>query len=199
MKRKRVRWIGLVFFFIPLLVSVIAKSPPVLMAAPGTIAAQVLPEVAPSAQSSVTVSGTYEDPLGLFQVAILENYSVSLASGSPVFHNGNGSLAYSVVRVPLPSASPISEIGLVEAARRTFEKGEGFQTQTFNSIPGNGTRINWTGRFSQGTAPPRPLSGTILASQRDAAVYLLMVAAFEDSASQVPEVLSILADTMTIP
>lgn len=198
MKRRYVGWMGLAVFFITLSIMMSGGLRPVLTTTPRVVVAQESSEVAPAIQSAIAIGGTYEDPLGLFKVAILENYSVSTAAGSPVFQTGDGSLAYSVVRVPLQSESPLSEIGLVEVVQQTFAKGEGFQTQTFSAIPGNGLQIEWTGRLSQGAASPQPLSGTILVMQTEADAYLLMVAALDAAASQVPGVLSVLADTLTI-
>lgn len=145
-----------------------------------------------------TLSGTYEDPQGNFQIGILAGYSVSSAGGAPLFQNADGSLAYSVVRVPLNSGNPLSDIGLVEVARRTLANGEGFQTQTFSAVAGGGLQIAWSGRLSQGGGPPQPVSGTILAKQQGADVYLMVVAALEAAAPQVSEMIALLSDTLTI-
>lgn len=148
--------------------------------------------------SGLTLSGTYEDPQGSFQVGILEGFSVSSVGGSPLFQNDTGSLAYSLVRVPLNTEAPLPDIGLVEVTRQALNNGEGFQTQAFSSVPGGGLQIAWTGRLSQGSAPPQPLSGVILAKQQGAEVYLLVVAALEDAVPQVPQVVSLLSDSLTI-
>jgi len=161
--------------------------------------AQESSESEPSSEGGgPAVTGTYEDPQGAFQVGILDGYSVSSAAGSPLFQASDGSLAYSIVRLPLTSDVPLSEIGLVEVAEQTLGDGEGFQTQTFSTVAGGGLQIAWTGRYTQGGAPPQPISGTILVKQQGAEVYLLAVAALEPAVAQVPAVVSTLAETLTI-
>ncbi|NER78613.1 MAG: hypothetical protein F6K42_03365 [Leptolyngbya sp. SIO1D8] len=156
-------------------------------------------EVNPDLESELIVSGLYEDPQGKFQIGILDGYAVSTAAGSPLFQLGDGSLAYSVIRVPLDSESPLAEIGLVEIAQQTLGRGEGFQTQTFSTVPGGGLQIFWTGRFSrQSSAPPQPISGTLLVKQQGAEAYLLIVAAFEDAVAQVPRIITTLTNTLVI-
>ena len=165
---------------------------------PGLILAQT-PEAPPALEAAQpALSGTYEDPQGQFQVGILEGYTVSTTAGSPLFQLPDGSLAYSVVRVPLSSDAPLPDIALVETARQALGNGEGFQTQTFTPVPGGGLQIAWSGRLSQGAAPPQPVSGTVLAKQQGAIAYLIVVAALESGAPQVPQVVSTLVDTLQI-
>lgn len=146
----------------------------------------------------IPITGNYEDPQGNFQVGLLEGYATRSAAGSPLFQNDDGSLAYSIVRVPLESETQLSEIGLVEIAQQTLGQGEGFQTQTFNTLPDGAVQIDWLGRLSQGTAPPQPVSGTILAKQQGAAAYLIVVAALDAAVEQVPDIVSTLADTLVV-
>jgi len=153
-----------------------------------TLTAPVLPPI----------SGTYEDPRGTFQIGIIDGYSVSTAGGAPLFQSEGGELAYSVLRVPLNSANDLSDIALVEIARQTLANGEGFRTQTFSSVTGGGLQINWSGRLSQGAAPPEPVSGTILAKQQEADVYLVIVSALEPAAAQIGQVLDVLSGTLTL-
>jgi hypothetical protein len=150
------------------------------------------------AATSPVISGTYQDPQGNFQVGILEGFSVNSVGGAPLFQNADGSLAYSVVSVPLSSANPLPDIGLVELARQVLDNGEGFQTQTFSSVAGGGLQIAWTGRLSQGGGPPQPVAGTILAKQQGENVYLMVVAALDTVMPQVPPTVSVLSDTLTI-
>lgn len=169
----------------------------------GTATAAV-PIIAQGAENEFTVareltlSGIYEDPQGTFQIGILDGYSINTVSGSPLFQTGDGSLAYSVVQVALATEVPLSDIGLVDIAQRTFGRGEGFQTQTFNTVPGGGVQITWTGQLSQGRTPPQPLSGTILVKQQATAAYLLIVAAADDATAQVPAVIATLIETLTL-
>ena len=162
--------------------------------------AQETPEAAPVPDSgpALVISGTYEDPQGKFQVGILDGYTVSSAAGSALFQLGDGSLAYSVIWVPLNSDSPLPDIGMVDIAQETLGRGEGFQTQTFSTVPGGGLQIAWTGRLSQGTVPPQSVSGRILVKQQGAEAYVLVVAALEDDSAQVPAIVSTLMETLVI-
>lgn len=155
-------------------------------------------ETGQAASNGVPISGTYEEPQGRFQVGIIDGYSVSSAGGSPLFQQGDGGLAYSVVRVPLSSETPLSDVGLAEITEQTLGQGEGFQAQTFDNVPGGGLQIAWTGRLSQGAAPPQPVGGLVLAKQEGSAAYLLVIAALEDAAGQVPSVAASLAATLEI-
>ena len=201
MKQRAFWWTGLAAIALALSVLVGSAWQVGLSAAPPHIlqVAQEVPEVETFApETALALVGNYEDPQGNFQVGLLEGYTTSSAAGSPLFQNGDGSLAYSVIRVPLNSDTLLSEIGLVEIAQQTLGQGEGFQTRTFNTVPEGGVQIAWVGRLSQGAAPPQPVSGTILAKQQGVDTYLLVVAALEDAVEQVPQVVSTLTDTLVI-
>lgn len=144
------------------------------------------------------VSGSFEDPKGQFQIGILGGYTVSSVGGNPLFQATDGSLAYTVAVAPLPTASS-PEAAMVAAAQSTFGDGEGFVTGDVQPIPGGGVRINWTGRLSQGAAPPQPITGEIFARQRQAEVFLLMVAATGTSEAQVADAINTLGSTLTVP
>jgi len=197
MNRRSLGWIGMVA--IALILSLFISSRPGLMR-PATssetapLAQATADETAPVAIAS-PLSGTYEDPQGAFQIGLLEGVITTTTGGVPLFALPNGSLAYSVIRLPLESDTPLSEVALVALARQTLDNGEGFQTQTFTSVP-EGLQIAWTGRLSQGSGPPQPVSGSILASQQGADVYLLVVAALESASDQVPQTLVTLADSL---
>ncbi|RZM79737.1 hypothetical protein [Leptolyngbya iicbica] len=157
--------------------------------------AQTTPEETVSADGAApALSGTYEDPQGNFQIGLLEGVTTTTAGGSPLFTLPDGSLSYSVVQLPLESEAPLPEVTLVALANQALNNGEGFQTQTFTAVP-RGLQIEWTGRLSQRGAP-QPVSGSILANQQGATVYLLVVAALEDATAQVPQTLVTLADSL---
>jgi hypothetical protein len=160
-----------------------------------SLLAQTTTEATVGADEAVPVlTGTYEDPQGNFQIGLLEGVATTMAGGSPLFTLPDGSLSYSVVPLPLESETPLPEVTLVALANQALNNGEGFQTQTFTAVP-QGLQIEWTGRLSQRGAP-QPVSGSILASQQGATVYLLVVAALEDAAAQVPQTLVTLADSL---
>ncbi|MEM9505981.1 MAG: hypothetical protein AAGA01_18750 [Cyanobacteria bacterium P01_E01_bin.43] len=201
MNRRSMGWMGLAAIALTLSLwigqswqanSVAISSEPLPLAQATTEELPVLESAAAS------ISGVYEDPQGNFQIGILDGVTVSSVSGSPLFQTADGSLAYGVVRIPLTSDGPVSDIGLVALAQQTLGNGEGFQTQSFIPVPEGGLQIPWSGRLSQGNAPPQPVSGTVLAKQQGATVYLLTIAALESAAPQVPQVLSTLSDTLTI-
>ncbi|MFQ4137427.1 hypothetical protein PGN35_014015 [Nodosilinea sp. PGN35] len=145
------------------------------------------------------VSGSFADPQGRFQIGIFEGYSVSSAGGNPLFQAADGSLAYTVAVAPLPSALT-PEAALVAAAESTFGAGEGFVAgDDVQPIPGGGIRINWTGRLSQGAAPPQPITGKIFARQRGESVFLLLVAATQTAEPQLSDAINALGGTLTVP
>ena len=145
------------------------------------------------------VSGSFADPQGRFQIGILDGYSVSSAGGSPLFQAADGSLAYTVAVAPLPTA-PTPDAALIAAAESTFGAGEGFVAgDDVQPIPGGGIRINWSGRLSQGAAPPQPITGKIFARQRREEVFLLLVAATSAAEPQLSDAINALGGTLTVP
>ncbi|WP_017302200.1 hypothetical protein [Nodosilinea nodulosa] len=144
------------------------------------------------------VSGSFEDPQGRFQVGIIDGYSVSSVGGNPLFQAADGSLAYTVAVAPLLAAST-PEAAMVAAAERTFGDGEGFVAGDVQPIPGGGIRVNWTGRLSQGAAPPQPITGKIFARQHGAEVFLLLVAATSAGEAQVSDAIIALGSTLIVP
>ena len=168
------------------------------VSAQGPVLAQAPVEEPPApVVAAPAFSGTYEDPQGTFQIGILEGATTTTISGAPLFTLPDGGLAYSVVRLPLGSDTPLSEVALVALARQTLNTGEGFQTQTFTAVP-QGLQIAWTGRLSQGAGPPQPMQGSMLVRQAGAEVYLLVVAALEAANAQVPPTLVALADSLEV-
>jgi hypothetical protein len=123
---------------------------------------------------------------------------MSMVSGSPLFQKQDGSAAYSIVRVPLTGDAPLADIALVEIVQRSLGRGEGFQTQAFNPLPGGGLQIAWTGRLSQGATPAKPVSGTVLAKQQRAQVFLVVVAALETAVNELPQVAASVFNSLTL-
>ncbi|HZG37354.1 MAG TPA: hypothetical protein VEZ50_01620 [Nodosilinea sp.] len=144
------------------------------------------------------VSGSFEDPQGRFQIGILDGYSISSVGGSPLFQAADGSLAYTVAVASLPTASS-PNAAMVAAAQSTFGRGEGFVAGDVQPISGGGVRINWAGRLSQGAAPPQPITGKIFARQREAQVFLLLVAATSAGEAQVSDAINALGSTLIVP
>lgn len=147
------------------------------------------------------IAGNFDDPQGRFQIGIFEGYQVSRAGNAPLIQDPDGSLAYTVAIAPLPSgAAMATEADLVQVTQQTFGQGEGFTTGDVQAIPGGGIRINWTGRLSQGAAPPQPIAGKVFARQRDGSAFLLMVAATAArEEAQVSDAIVTLGSTLTVP
>ncbi|HEY9735050.1 MAG TPA: hypothetical protein V6D06_02165 [Trichocoleus sp.] len=154
----------------------------------------------PAPASTPSLSGTYTDPQERFEVGILEAMTISSAGSSPLFQRPDGNLAYTVVVVPLApgTADPLPDVALVRAAEDAFGAGEGFQTTGFQSVAGGGLQIGWTGRFSQGAAPAKPIMGTILAKQQGAEIFLLMVAGIDTGMEEVTSAIASLAPTLKV-
>ncbi|MBD0268462.1 MAG: hypothetical protein ICV77_09220 [Cyanobacteria bacterium Co-bin8] len=167
-------------------------------AAQAQLSAQT-PTPTPTAPAApLPLGGTFTDPQARFEIGLLETMTVSSAGGSPLFQRPDGSLAYTVVVVPLApgSADPLPDVALVRAAEEAFGSGEGFQTTGFQAVNGGGLQIGWRGRLSQGSAPPAPVTGTILAKQQGENVFLLTVAATDAGAAQVGDAIASLAPTL---
>ena len=196
MNRRSLGWMGIAA--IALIMSLLIGSRSGFMsptvASQGAALAQAPADETTVVEAVPTFSGVYEDPQGTFQIGILEGTTNTTAGGSPLFTVTDGSLSYSVVQLPLDSEAPLPDVTLVTLANQALNNGEGFQTQTFTTVP-QGLQINWTGRLSQGSRPPQPVSGSLLANQQGATVYLLVVAALEDAAAQVPQTLVTLAES----
>ncbi|MDA0673698.1 MAG: hypothetical protein O3C67_08360 [Cyanobacteria bacterium] len=191
MKKRRLWWFGLLVIA---LVGVLWGRAPGLQSAIATTSSvtQTLaqaPEAAPPPE--LVLSGTYQDEGERYQIALAEGFQVAKAAASPVFTGPDGSLAYSVVVVPVATETPLAEIALVELVQSTFGRGEGFQTQSFSPVEG-GIQVNWTGNFTPSMPPSVPMTGAVVAQQRGDAVYLVMVAAQATAEAQVPAALSAL-------
>jgi len=166
---------------------------------PPTAAAQNAPPPT-LAPAMPMLAGNFDDPQGRFQIGIFEGYQVSRAGNAPLIQSPDGSLAYTVAVAPLPAGAAIAtEADLVQVTQQTFGQGEGFTTGDVQAIPGGGIRINWTGRLSQGAAPPQPITGKVFARQRNGSAFLLMVAATADREAQVSDAIVTLGGTLTVP
>jgi hypothetical protein len=172
---------------------------------PWSTASQVLAQNNPPPEALAPalpmVGGQFEDPQSRFQVGILDGYQVSTVSGSPMFQAADGSLAYTVVVVPQPAGTPdpLPDRHLALIANETFGDGEGFMASNLQSIPGGGIQLDWTGRLSQGNAPPQPVAGKVFVNQRGSNVYLLLVAATEAGMPQVNDAITTLGGTLRVP
>ena len=166
----------------------------------GSVVAQGNPPPPTLAPALPMVSGQYQDPQGRFQVGIFDGYQVSTVADAPLLQAPDGSLAYTVAVSPLPpDRAALSEAELVAIAEQTFRHGEGFLLGPPQPIAGNGVQISWTGRLTQGNAPPQPIAGQIYARQRGESIFLLLVAATDAAQAQVSDAIAALGSTLTVP
>lgn len=201
MKRRHLWWLGLVAIaLIGVLLGRGSAMTPAHATSRPELVAQIMaqdaaPETAP--ETGLVLSGTYRDDGERYQIGLADGYQLDQAAGAPVFTAPDGALAYSVVVAPLATETPLADIALVELVQATFGRGEGFQTQTFTPVEG-GLQVNWTGNFTPAMPPSIPMTGAVVAQQRGTAVYLLMVAAQEQAADQVPTTLSALLSSLQV-
>lgn len=146
------------------------------------------------------LAGNYEDNSGLFQVGILEDFTVSNAGAAPLFESGDGNVAYTVAVAPIDfSATPtgLSSEALVRVAERVFGRGEGFRIQSAEPTLNNGTLMEWIGSLTVG-GQTQPMRGSIIARQAGSNVVVLLVAATETGAETLTSVTGTLAESLEI-
>jgi hypothetical protein len=157
--------------------------------------AVVIPDIEP-----LPISGTYSDDAEVFEIAILEEFTVSSAGSAPLFESPDGNLAYTVVVVPVDfdaSPEPLPPDALVEVAQEVFERGEGFRTTGFQPGPEGGAIIDWLGRLTIG-GQAQPVGGQIIARQSDNNVVLLLITATEPAAEILPAATATLAASLQL-
>lgn len=155
-----------------------------------------------AAAEPFALGGSYDDPQGRYQVAILNGFSVNTYAGSPVFEAADGRLAYTVVTVPIAPDSDepvgtVTDATLAQAARDTFDDGEGFQTTGFQQLEEGGIQISWLGSLSQGGST-QGMQGVILSRQAGNRIYLLAVAATPEGYDQIESAIATLAPTLEL-
>jgi hypothetical protein len=146
------------------------------------------------------IKGEYKDPEGRFRIGILEGYRQSQLAGSVLIEAMDGSLAYAPIGVPAaiglnnPLVTPqVTEDLLSQAAKTTFQQGESFQVTGQQSIPG-GLKVDWTGKLTI-AGKTQPLTGVILAKPTNGGVLLLLIAATESGAKNLPGAVTALLDS----
>ncbi|MGP1387678.1 MAG: hypothetical protein ACTS2F_29340 [Thainema sp.] len=192
--------------------SLSAPSPAASPTAPADPAATPAPTAAPTPLPVPTepvvelefeplpLSGNYEDDSGLFQVGILEGFTVSRAAAAPLFESGDGHIAYTVAIAPIDfSTTPtdLSNEALVRVAERVFGRGEGFRIQSVEPTANNGTLMEWLGSLTVGGAT-QPMQGSIIAQQAGSNVVLLLIAATDTGAETLTSVTGTLAESLEI-
>ncbi|KAM3093303.1 hypothetical protein ACKFKG_20055 [Phormidesmis sp. 146-35] len=170
------------------------------LVAPSPLSPSYPQGVAPVSPASTApplpVSGEYKDPEGRFKIGILQNYKVSPLAGSVLIESPDGSLAYTVL---VRSQGQLALQGtdndaLVKIAQTAFQQGEGFQPGQWQAIPG-GIKLDWTGSLTI-AGKSQPIGGTILVRQLPTDVAMILIAATQTAAGQVPSAISALVDSL---
>ena len=151
------------------------------------------PEVEEPTAPTLPVGGTYEDPSGFYQVAILEGYKVSSTGRSPLFESPDGELAYTVLRLPRITKQRLTDGILAQIAIEELTQGEGFVATEYSQVAEGTVQVPWTGTLTQGRSG-QPMSGVIISSQPQQDVFLVLIAATETGAEQVPNVVATLLE-----
>lgn len=161
------------------------------------------PVLAPPASTAppLTLNGDYRDPSGRFKIGIVENFKVSPLAGSVLIEAADGSLAYSVVVQAQPPGIPIglSAIdngeGLAKVASSVFQRGESFQPGQPQLEAGGGVVINWTGTLTIG-GNAQPMGGVILVRPSPKQILIVLIAATQSGAGQVPAAVAAIANSL---
>jgi hypothetical protein len=115
--------------------------------------------------------------------------------------SADGNLAYSVVVQAQPAGIPIglSAIdngeGLAKVATTVFQRGESFQPGQPQLEAGGGVAINWTGTLTI-AGNTQPMGGVILVRPSPKQILLVLIAATQAGAGQVPGAVSAIANSL---
>jgi hypothetical protein len=156
-----------------------------------TEAAETSPPTLPLSESA------YIDPQGRFQVGILEGYNIGFAGNWPLIESPDGSLAYTVVVKARESDRVIPSASLAQIAIETFERGEGFQPGTYQTISLNEISLPWTGSLKTG-ATTQPIQGKIRVRQEGARLLILLVSATESAVQDIDPAVITIADSLKL-
>lgn len=177
-----------------------APASPAPTVAPAPLPVPAAPTVEPEFEP-LPLSGNYEDESGLFQVGILEGFTVNKAGAAPLFEASDGNVAYTVAIAPIDfNSTPrnLSNEALVRVTERVFGRGEGFRIQSVGSTTANGgVPMGWIGSLTVG-GKTQPMQGSIIARQAGSNVVLLLVAATESGAETLTSVTGTLAESLEI-
>ncbi|MGA7932718.1 MAG: hypothetical protein WCA35_03990 [Kovacikia sp.] len=180
-----------------------STTPSATLPSPASPALTPAPVLAPPASTAppLTLNGDYRDPSGRFKIGIVENFKVSPLAGSVLIEAADGSLAYSVVVQAQPPGIPIglSAIdngeGLAKVASSVFQRGESFQPGQPQLEAGGGVVINWTGTLTIG-GNAQPMGGVILVRPSPKQILIVLIAATQSGAGQVPAAVAAIANSL---
>ncbi|MEB3884377.1 hypothetical protein [Lyngbya sp. CCY1209] len=153
------------------------------------------PEPEPAVEPLPLSGSAYQDPRGQFEVGILQDYNVGFAGNSPLLEAPDGNLAYTVVAKPRESDRALPDSSLAQIAIETFERGEGFDPGTYQSVGAGEIRMPWTGSLKIG-ANTQPITGSILVRQVGDRILILLVSATQAGAENIDAAIAALSDTL---
>ncbi|WP_199249026.1 hypothetical protein [[Phormidium] sp. ETS-05] len=118
----------------------------------------------------------YQDAKKRFEIGIIQDYKVGTVGEAPLIESPDGSLAYTVVVKPQPTATPLSYDALAQVAVTTFAQGEGFQPGGWQLVAQGEIEIPWTGKLTI-SKKTKDVGGVIVARQQENNVFLLLISA----------------------
>jgi hypothetical protein len=130
-------------------------------------------------------------------VGILQGYNVGFAGNWPLIESPDGNLAYTVVVKPRESDRIIPSPSLAQIAIETFERGEGFQPGTYQTISLNEISLPWTGSLKTG-ATTQLIQGKIRVRQEGARLLMLLVSATESAVEDIDPAIITIADSLKL-
>ncbi len=171
-----------------------------VQAQPTSPTPQPSPNITPAPSSTVDPlplsETTYIDPLGRFQIGILQDYNVTTAGNWPLIESPDGSLAYTVIVKSRESDRIIPSPSLAQIAIETFEQGEDFQPGTYQAIALNEISMPWTGNVTTGSTT-QPLQGKIRVRQDGQNLLILLVSATEVATEKIDPAIVTIANSLT--
>ena len=147
--------------------------------------------------SPLEIGGVYQDPDGFYQMAIVQGYKVGSTGKSPLFESPDGQVAYTVLRLPRITKQRLTNGILAQIALEELQRGEGFIAQSYIPLDEGVVQVPWKGTLTQGRNS-QPMSGTLISTQPEQDVFLVLIAATEGGADQVPSLLSTLVKGLEV-
>lgn len=172
-------------------------SPSPLPPPPASPSPEATPEIQEPTAPPLEVGGIYEDADGFYQIAIAQDYKVGSTGKDPLFESPDGQVAYSVWRLPRLTKQRLTNGILAQIAVEELQRGEGFVAQSYIPLDERVVQVPWTGTLTQGRNS-QPMSGTLISTQPEQDVFLVLIAATEAGADRVPNLVATLVDGLEV-
>ncbi|GAB4303598.1 MAG: hypothetical protein Fur0025_44940 [Oscillatoriaceae cyanobacterium] len=125
----------------------------------------------------------YQDAKKRFEIGIIQDYKIGTVGEAPLIESPDGSLAYTVVVKPQPTANPLSYDALAQVAVTTFAQGEAFQAGTLQVVAQGEIEIPWTGKLTI-AKKTKDVGGVIVAKQQENQVFFLLISATDEKGKE---------------